>query len=292
MMRHGSVSSPRRHPLLAILAGAGLALVTALVAIPTGGCASAKEDASPVKCTPGKAVFCTCQDREQGTKLCNDDGKSFGTCDPCESASNPAIPDDPYTPPVEVDADAGADAQEPATAGCGDKIVQDGEDCDDGNKTEDDGCDSKCKLAGSNPVATRSCPGLETHVWSNPVTYVGTTVGSTFRGSLSPQCNTSGQDATSGAAGPDRVFDVTAHKTGTMTVTTTDTDYDSLIYVTTQCVQSPAPITYAVCAHDKVGVGGETLSLSVTAGKHYSVIVDGAGVTKPKGNFKLTLAIQ
>ena len=84
------------------------------------------------------------------------------------------------------------------TAMCGDKIVQDGEDCDDGNKVEDDGCDSTCHLSGSNPITTRSCPGLDTHVWSKPVTYVGTTIGSTFRGNLSPNCKSDGVNPTSG----------------------------------------------------------------------------------------------
>jgi cysteine-rich repeat protein len=230
-------------------------------------------------------VFCRCQNRDEGTKLCNDDGHSFGKCDPCETPTNPVLPDP--TPGVDA-GDLDAPVVPPAT--CGDKIVQDGEDCDDGNKVEVDGCDSTCHLSGTNPLGTRSCPGLETHVWSKPVTYVGTTVGSTFTGSLSPNCKSDGVNPTSGASGSDRVFNVTAHKTGTMTVTTTDTDYDCLLYVTQSCTTTP--ITYLTCAHNTIGVGGETMTFPVTAGKSYSVFVDGAGITKPQGVFRLTVSIQ
>lgn len=288
----GSSTSLRRSgPLASILAGAALALAGAVAIVPAGGCASktAAKDTS-VKCTPGNYVFCRCQDREEGTKLCNDDGVSFGRCEPCETEDNPAIPDEPGEPPREVDAgDRDAPSGDPV---CGDAIVQDGEDCDDGNKVDDDGCDGKCKLAGTNPAATRSCPGLDTHVWSKPITYVGTTVGSTFRGNLSPSCNDGSPYATSGASGPDRVFHVVAHKSGTMTVTTSETNYDSLVYVTQKCVDAPTPITYLACAHKAIGVGGETLAIPVTSGKAYSVVVDGAGISKYEGNFKLTIAIQ
>jgi hypothetical protein len=124
------------------------------------------------------------------------------------------------------------------------------------------------------------------------VTYTGTTVGSTFRGSLSPSCNTTGTDPTSGAAGPDRVFDVVAHRTGSLKVSVSNTNYDALLYVTQQCVNAPAPISYLTCADGTVGVGGEALSAPVIAGQHYSVIVDGAGITVPEGAFLLTLSIQ
>ena len=277
----------RTSSLLALAIAGSIGLVIA------GGCASstgAADTGGVVKCTPGNYVFCRCQDREEGTKLCNEDGHSFGKCEPCETATNPVLPDDPNNPPPDLDG-GDPDAQ-PSNATCGDKVVQDGEDCDDGNKVEDDGCDSTCHLAGGNPLPTRSCPGLDTHVWSKPVTYVGTTVGSTFRGNLSPNCKSDGVNPTSGSSGPDRVFNVTAHKTGNMTVTTTDTDYDSLIYVTQSCVNAPTAITYLKCAHNTIGVGGETMTFPVTAGQSYSVIVDGAGITKYEGVFRLTVSIQ
>ena len=259
------------------------------------GCAG-KSDMAPdsiVKCTPGNYVFCRCQNREEGTKLCNEDGHSFGKCDPCETAANPALPDDPNHPPAVVDA-GGDDATKPPASVCGDKIVQDGEDCDDGNVTEDDGCDSQCHLAGSNPLGSRSCPGLDTHVWTKAVTYIGTTIGSTNTGSAKPTCiSTMGGNPTTGAAGPDRVFKVTAHKTGLLTVVTADTNYDSFIYATDNCAPlADGSLTYLACANNTNGVGGETLSIPVTIGKTYSVLVDGAGISQQQGAFRVTFSIK
>jgi cysteine-rich repeat protein len=282
-----------RRPLKSIAASVALALVGTLAFVPAGGC-SGKSEATPgvVKCTPGNYVFCRCQNREEGTKLCNEDGASFAKCEPCETFDNPAIPDDPDVPPVVVDGGGGRvdSGTLPGNAVCGDKIVQDGEDCDDGNKVDDDGCDSGCHLAGTNPAATRACPGLDTHVWSKPVVYVGTTVGAPAPGQLKNNCtSTTGGNPTSAANGPERIFNVTAHKTGKMTVATSDTNYDSLVYVAKPC--STASIEYLACANNTNGVGGETMSFPVTAGQSYSVFVDGAGITLPSGAFRITFSI-
>ena len=272
---------------------AGFVLLGSLALVPVGGCVTTTAAAvDPItKCTPGAYVYCRCKNRDEGTKLCNPDGHSFATCDPCESPSNPALPDDPKHPPVEVDAgkDAAPSVGPPV---CGNGIVEDGEDCDDGNKIEDDGCDNTCHLNGRDPLTTRSCPGLDTHVWSKSVSYVGSTPGSTNR-SVTPTCPGTGTgNPTTGAAAADRVFHVTPHKTGTMTVTTSDTNYDSFLYVTTACTPGPnGEVTYLACMNAVNGVGGETLSFPVTAGQAYSVIVDGAGISQQQGAFRVTFAI-
>ena len=246
---------------------------------------------SGVKCTPGAYVYCRCKNRDEGTKLCDPDGHSFASCDPCESPSNPALPDDPKHPPPEVD--AGKDGSSTPPLGvCGDKIVQDGEECDDGNQVEDDGCDSSCHLAGKDPLASRSCPGMNAHVWSTSVSYVGTTLGSTNR-SVTPTCPGTGTgNPTTGAAASDRVFHVVAHKTGKMIVTTSDTNYDMFLYVTTACTPGTnGELTYLACMNAVNGVGGETLTFPVTAGQAYSVVVDGAGISQQQGVFRVTFAI-
>src|SRR4051812_35509790 len=46
-------------------------------------------------CTAGDYVFCRCQDRQEGQKLCKADGQSFGACEPCESSDNLEGPRDP-----------------------------------------------------------------------------------------------------------------------------------------------------------------------------------------------------
>jgi cysteine-rich repeat protein len=284
-MCSSSRSSGLSRRVLSLVTGVVAALAP-LVGLPTGCASTTEATRSPsVKCTPGNYVFCRCQNRDEGTKVCNEDGTSFGTCDPCETDTNLGIPDEPGVPPVEVDA-GGPDAQPPSDAVCGDRIVQDGEDCDDGNKVEDDGCDTKCKLAGLNPTSSRSCPGLETHVWSKPVVYVGTTAGAPLVTELTNQNCTS-----RGANGPDRVFKVTAHKTGKMTVAASGTDYDTLLYVATKCAQFPSQITQLACANDTVGIGNETMSFPVQQGVTYTVVVDGAGISQVQGAFKLTLSI-
>ncbi|HSO33192.1 MAG TPA: hypothetical protein VLT33_11750 [Labilithrix sp.] len=257
-----------------------------------GGCATTTGAVDTgVRCTPGNYVYCRCKNREEGTKLCKEDGRSFDICDPCETPTNPVEPDDPNKPAPVVD--GGADGAQPPQGSCGDKIVQDGEDCDDGNAVEDDGCDSKCHLAGTNPLATRMCPGLDVHVWSKAVSYVGTTQGSTNTGSAKPTCpGTGGGNPTTGAAASDRVFRVVAHKTGQMNVTTSDTGYDSFLYVTSSCVPGAnGELGYLACVNAVNGIGGETLQFPVTAGKAYSVFVDGAGISQQQGAFRVTFTI-
>jgi len=272
---------------------AGFVLLGAVAVVPGGGCATTTGAVdTTVKCTPGNYVYCRCRNREEGTKLCKEDGRSFEACDPCESPTNPVEPDDPNNPPPVVD--GGKDATTPPAGVCGDKNVQDGEDCDDGNAVEDDGCDSKCHLAGSNPLASRSCPGMDVHVWSKPVSYVGTTLGSTNTGSAKPTCpGTGGANPTTGAAASDRVFRVVAHKTGKMTVATSDTTYDSFLYVTTSCTPAPSTgdLTYLACVNGANGTGGETLQFPVTAGAAYNVLVDGAGISQQQGAFRVTFSI-
>lgn len=278
----------RQHPF-SVLAGGAFLLLGALLIVPAGGC-SGKIEATPVeplvKCTPGNYVFCRCADRAEGTKLCNADGASFGACEGCELGGvDPDFPPDPDAGPIE----GGKDAGPIVPAVCGDKVVQDGEDCDDGNAVTNDGCDA-CHLAGVDPAATRSCPGLDTHVWGKPVSYVGTTTNAPNPGGLKKVCKNSPDDTpTSAALGGERIFKVTAHKTGKMSVTTTDTDYDSVIYVTTTCTTDD--IDYLVCANDIDGNGGETMSFPVTAGSVYSVFVDGAGISDPNGVFRVTFSI-
>lgn len=88
----------------------GVAIGALLVGGAFVACKSSDSNATPtgVKCTPGNYVFCRCEDRSEGTKLCRPDGVSFDTC-VCDG-SQPPPTDDPdsgmigSTPPVEIDA--------------------------------------------------------------------------------------------------------------------------------------------------------------------------------------------
>ena len=60
-----------------------------------------------IKCTPGAYVYCRCEDRSEGTKLCRPDGVSFDACN-CDGTEPPVTPEGdagiPSTPLEPVDA--------------------------------------------------------------------------------------------------------------------------------------------------------------------------------------------
>lgn len=259
-------------------------------------CTTTPKTKEETLCTPGGYVFCRCRDRQDGAKLCKDDGQSFGPCEPCESYDNPEGPLEPGDPgpsePVDPDAGGGPDPE----ASCGDGVVQRSEDCDDENANETDGCDSSCKLAGAAPQKTVACPGLDVHVWGgdHAPTLAATTVGAGNRKTKTSCGASTGSTPTSGASSEDRVFKVVAHKTGTMTVAVTDTTYNAFLYVSETCPSDD--VEWIACANKVDGVGNETVSLPVDEGKTYYVFVDGAlpsnlDSTKLRGNFRVTFSI-
>jgi hypothetical protein len=52
---------------------------------------SESSNASDRLCTPGAYVFCRCKDRNEGTKLCQPNGKDFGACDCGEPGKPPPL---------------------------------------------------------------------------------------------------------------------------------------------------------------------------------------------------------
>ena len=246
------------------------------------------------ECQPGAYVFCRCQDRQEGSKLCGDDGLSFGACEPCESYGNPEGPLEPGDPDFEEpfpEDDAGIGPN----GSCGNGIVENGEDCDDENSDETDGCDSSCKLAGLTPFATNACPGLEVHVWggAHAPTLGSTTVGSGNR-RVTPSCTTTA-NPTTGAAPADRVFKVTAHKKGMLKVATSDVSYNVFLWASEAC--APDQNIAIACVNEVAGVGAETMTFPVENGKSYHVFVDGSGSGDAghgdagHGNFRVTFSI-
>lgn len=159
---------------------------------------------------------------------------------------------------------------------CGDgKINQPFESCDDKNNAPDDGCGSGCKPEG-NPPSGGVCPGMQVVVWGTESTGVSvtgqTTAGyaSSF-GRLAGACVAGGSTSAGGNA-PDRVYAVTAKKTGTLTVTTSNAAFDHQLYARNTCNTQDSEI---ICASAVAGNGGETLVFSVVDGTTYHVIVDG-----------------
>jgi cysteine-rich repeat protein len=107
---------------------------------------------APGTCTAGQTQACTCPGGASGTQTCLADLSGFGTCQ-CGQQQNDSgqTPDggntgnDSGTPN-----DAGGGTQDSGPAGdagpnlCGNGVVDPGEDCDDGNRLNLDGCDSTC----------------------------------------------------------------------------------------------------------------------------------------------------
>ncbi len=90
----------------------GVAIGVALVGAAFAACKSSDSAATAtgpgVKCTPGNYVFCRCEDRSEGTKLCRPDGVSFEDCK-CDGTGGPITEDPdsgmlPSTPLEPVDA--------------------------------------------------------------------------------------------------------------------------------------------------------------------------------------------
>lgn len=257
------------------------------------GCSSSEGGGKASQiCKPKAESYCRCADRAEGVKTCKDDGSGFSKCEPCETDQNPEVPYEPGEEPDGApppDEDAGTDGST-TNPGCGDGVVQDGEDCDDKNKTDNDNCTTKCKLGGGDAPASRSCPGLDVHVWSAPVVYEGTTTASA-NSATSVACANGGGVTGSGA--PDRVFKVTPHKNGTLKVDAS-TNFNAYLYASNECKTTGANSTIT-CANASASTtgGNETISFPVKAGTSYTVIADGASLQTPNaGYLKVTFTLQ
>ena len=253
-----------------------------------GGCSSSKDSAATGKqCEPGKDYHCQCVNKDEGTHTCNEDGQSFTECLPCYG--DQVISDDDVY--VTTD-DDGSNYEQPddagtldatVSAGCGNGIAETGEQCDDKNLKDSDGCSKECKVEGK-ITGTNSCPGLSVHVWNDPVTFEATTTGFPNRHTISPSCT-----GYSGSSGLDRTFAVTAHKTGTLTLTVSNLPFEALLYYSTKACSDTNPMSYDACAYG----GSKTshsLSFSVTSGTSYVVVVD-AGSAK-QGAFTASFEIK
>lgn len=132
-------------------------LVVGLPAALSSACkgSDAPAEDTTVRCTPGNYVFCRCANRDEGTKLCNPDGKSFQECKlpgelPCpggEAPTNDAgVPvDDAGNPEPLPDTCPGAQiVVDPNKA----KTV-DGDTT--GSKADYDGRTGACGVAGGSP---------------------------------------------------------------------------------------------------------------------------------------------
>lgn len=247
------------------------------------GCASGSSSPSTTAttlCKPSQEVYCRCQDFGEGTKVCADDGQSYGPCLPC-----------PGVAPVDASAagpmDSGAVVDARADSGdagslCGNKKVDPGEACDDGNAIDDDGCNRWCMPEGGYPAQAGICPGMSIDVWSAPVTFASTTKLFPLTYRAKAACN-----GATGSLGSDRVFVVTTHATGMLTVKTVAATFDVMLYARSDCAMEAAELG---CQNAVNGVGDETLTIPAQSGTPIYVFVDGA--TNTTGDLSLTLSVK
>ncbi len=160
---------------------------------------------------------------------------------------------------------------------CGDNKVDKDEGCDDGNKTSSDGCGNNCVPEGD-PASAGTCPGMTAHVWpGKTLNFAGTTQGYTSSAS-STQC-------TFGTGAEDRVYAVTAHGSGNLTIEL-DAQFDGGLQARKTCASSAE----LGCVNAVTGAGKEKLTIAVTSGIVYYVFVDGSA-TGQRGSFTLTLKL-
>jgi cysteine-rich repeat protein len=231
---------------------------------------------------PGDEILCKCADRTDGTRTCGADG-NLSPCEPCLAQT----PDDGGF----FEEDAGVSD---ARFGCGDGTHDPDETCDDGNLKDGDLCNAKC-LPYGNPTGADQCPGQEVHVWAKPVEIpdhqtIG--YGNTERWGAT-ECEMGTDRATTGVTSPNRIYAVVAHKTGSLTVTTRNADFDHMLYARRECKAGNPAVGEAsniVCANKVKGNGGESIVVPVTDGDRVYVIVD--GIVATKGKYVVSFGIQ
>lgn len=172
---------------------------------------------------------------------------------------------------------------------CGDGKVTEGEACDDINKTDNDGCDPSCQKVNGDPSSSATCPGQPVHVWpGKTVTGTGSnlTGGNTWT-KTGTSCTISTSDVN---AANDHIYEVTAHATGTLTVTATPAAGFNLMLIARAICTEQTPSSQLECANDGSAGAAETLSVPVQNGQKVYVNVDGA--ISAKGSYTISFKIQ
>jgi cysteine-rich repeat protein len=143
--------------------GSTASILMGAAALLVAGCS---EDGAASVCDPGATQFCACPGGVEGAQACSDDGTRWEACD-CGGADADADVDGDAGADTDVDGGADADVEVEADADadtggetdadvdddegettpvCGNGIVETGEQCDDGNTVQADGCHNDCLL--------------------------------------------------------------------------------------------------------------------------------------------------
>jgi cysteine-rich repeat protein len=240
-----------------------LTFVVGLAGASAAACSTTTADSK--LCTPGKEYFCRCSNPlEEGSRTCNDDGAGYAACTPCDG-----------TGPI-IDEDGGR--VDDVQVACGNKRIEPGENCDDGNRIDTDLCSANCVPQGVPTGST--CPALPVYVWDSFELSGETSGTSSFQANAS--C-----DNASGSTSPERLYEITPNATGTLVVTTSAASFDHMIYARRDC---GVPASEKACVNTVTGNGGESARFAVTAKQKVWVVVD--GVRQQAGTYSIKFVLE
>jgi len=153
------------------------------------------------------------------------------------------------------------DTAPPST--CGDRMIEGGETCDDGNTTGSDGCSGSCAIEST----ADACPGRGIVLGRGVQRYLGTTVGA----SSTETCRTGFPSFSETGFGPDIVYAIAPQYSGTLSIRVDAPGFDVVLQTKSEC-----PGFADHFCEDSEGTGGsETLTGGVTNGVRYMVVVSG-----------------
>jgi cysteine-rich repeat protein len=186
---------------------------------------------------------------------------------------------------------------------CGDGQVSAGEACDDSNDMNNDGCAAGCKNVDGNPPAGDACPGQPVHLWKTAVGGATALARVSGTGSTDPAkyamatnkwkrhgnaCQITAEDIN---VSNDRIYAVTSHDAGMITVSVQAQFTNVMLVVRTTCDD---PETLAFCRNENgtsTVPANEVLTFPAIKDKVYYVAVDGAG-GRLQGDYSVTFEIK
>ena len=161
---------------------------------------------------------------------------------------------------------------------CGDGVVQGGlgEECDDGNTEGGDGCSSTCTTEDQSCVAAIYLQCGSTDSWNNGG------FGSTDNLDSYPDCTSGGTNKT----GPEYTYWFHAYETGEVTVDLQMPNNEDLDLVVLEDTGSGCGTTSG-CVITGATAGDENITFNATQGMDYYIIVD--GYSGAEGDYDLTV---
>jgi cysteine-rich repeat protein len=164
---------------------------------------------------------------------------------------------------------------------CGNAVIEGGEQCDDGNMADLDGCTIACQLEP--PGANENCPGEEIVLVQQGDTYQGNIAA----GTTNLAANITLNSCTS-SLGRDAVYQITAPIDGVLVASVPTAAFNVSLGARSACADAASQIT---CSNASAGNGGEAVTFTVTQGTTYYLIVD-APTAAAFGSFNLLVSIQ